>query len=160
MGRRVWAVATAVPIVVGLAGCGGGGDAAGAPASPTGSMAAEDAKLAFARCMRENGVDVPDPGSGKQGSRVIGKNAGGEKLERALEKCRSLLQAGGVLPDLKDPEVRDRYVEFARCMRENGVDVPDPAPDGRVRLPKGDVDPGRLDRAREACEKALPGTGR
>ncbi|MEV5828531.1 hypothetical protein AB0L25_23515 [Spirillospora sp. NPDC052242] len=159
MGRRVWAVVAAVPIVVGLAGCGGGG-ATGAAASPTGSAAAEDAKLEFARCMRENGVDVPDPGSGEQGTRVLGKGAGGEKLEKALDACRSLLQAGGMLPDLKDPEVRDRYVEFARCMRENGVDVPDPAPDGTVRLPEGDIDPGRLDRARAACEKALPGAGR
>ncbi|MBB4774207.1 hypothetical protein [Actinomadura livida] len=120
----------------------------------------EDARLKFAQCMRENGVDVPDPGAGDAGAKRLGEGTDRKKLEAALEKCRSWLQAGGVMPDLKDPEVRDRYVEFAQCMRENGVDIPDPGPDGELRLPAEEIDRGALEKAREKCRLDLPGAGK
>ncbi|QFG20709.1 hypothetical protein [Actinomadura sp. WMMB 499] len=157
MDRRVRVAVVAAAVGLGLAGCGGG---EGATAAPSESMAAEDAQLEFARCMRENGVDVPDPGTGDGGETRFGKDVDRGRLERALEKCQSWLQAGGVLPDLADPEVRDRYVKFAQCMREHGVDVPDPGPDGRLELPTGAVGQGRAEKAREACGDLLPGTGR
>ncbi|MFB4308952.1 hypothetical protein [Actinomadura sp. GTD37] len=110
--------------------------------------------------MRENGVEVPDPGSGDQKAMRLGKGIDKGKLQGALEKCRQWLQAGGKMPDLKDPKVRDQYVEFAQCMREHGVDIPDPGPDGKFRLPTGGIDRGGLEKAREACRADLPGGGR
>ncbi|WP_176403628.1 hypothetical protein [Actinomadura sp. BRA 177] len=110
--------------------------------------------------MRENGVDVPDPGSGDQQAMRLGKGADRTKLQGALEKCQQWLQAGGRMPDLKDPKVRDQYVKFAQCMREHGVNLPDPGPDGQFRLPSGDIDRGAAEKAREACKDDLPGFGR
>ncbi|GGV07643.1 hypothetical protein GCM10010182_28430 [Actinomadura cremea] len=150
-------VVLAAVVGLGLAGCGGD---EGTKAAPTGSMAAEDAQLEFARCMREQGVDVPDPGAGDAEETRLGKGVDRGRLERALEKCQSWLQAGGVLPDLADPEERDRYVKFAQCMREQGVDMPDPGPDGTIQFPEGDIDPAKAEKAREACRELLPGTGR
>jgi hypothetical protein len=156
-----------VPLVLGLSACGDDGGSgvasvgaakASASASPTGSLSPEDAQLKFAQCMRENGIDVPDPG-GKEPMR-LGKGGDRDKLEAALDKCRQWLQAGGKMPDLKDPKVRDQYVKFAQCMRENGVDLPDPGPDGQIKLPTGKVDRSKIDKAREACRGLLPGTGR
>ncbi|MFA1545524.1 hypothetical protein [Actinomadura chokoriensis] len=120
----------------------------------------EDARLEFARCMRENGVDVPDPGSGDEKAMRFGKGVDRGKLQGALEKCQRWLQAGGGMPDLKDPKVRDQYVRFAQCMREHGVDIPDPGADGQVKLPSGNIDRGALEKAREACKSMLPGAGR
>lgn len=171
MGIRVWAAVAAVPVVVGVAGCGGadggsgvasaGGTAAAqASASPSRSLSPEDAQLKFAQCMRQNGVDVPDPGAGDAKTTRLGKGVDRKKLEAALEKCRSWLEAGGKLPDLKDPEVRDQYVEFAQCMREHGVNIPDPGPDGRFRIPTASVDRETAEKAREACKGKLPGAGR
>ncbi|MGP4023398.1 hypothetical protein [Actinomadura sp. 3N407] len=110
--------------------------------------------------MRENGVDVPDPGGGDAGAKRLGEGTDRKKLEAALEKCRSWLEAGGRMPDLKDPKVRDQYVEFAQCMRENGVDLPDPGPDGELKLPPGDIDPGAVEKARKKCKLDLPGAGK
>lgn len=171
MGLRVWAAVVAVPVLVGLGGCGGDGGGSGvasaggagastASASPGTSLSPEDAQLKFAQCMRENGVDVPDPGSGDAEARRLGEGGDRKKLEAALEKCQSWLQAGGRLPDLKDPKVRDQYVEFAQCMREHGVDIPDPGPDGEFKLPTGDIDRNALEKAREKCELDLPGVGK
>ncbi|WP_131732612.1 hypothetical protein [Actinomadura formosensis] len=171
MGMRMWGAVLAVPVVFGVAACGddGGGSgvasAGGAAkvsvsASPTGSLSAEDAQLKFAQCMRENGVNVPDPGSGGARARRLGEGTDRAKLQAALEKCKQWLQAGGSLPDLTDPKVRDQYVKFAQCMREHGVNIPDPGSDGQLTIPKERVDQGKTEKAREACRGDLPGFGR
>ncbi|MFI0407625.1 hypothetical protein [Actinomadura sp. 3N508] len=137
----------------------GGAAAAKGSASASASLSPEDAQLKFAQCMRENGVDVPDPG-GDQKSMRLGKGNDRKKLEAALEKCRSWLKAGGKMPDLKDPKTRDQYVKFAQCMREHGVDVPDPGPDGQIKIPSGAVSPEAVEKARKACRGSLPGAAK
>ncbi|MFD0688785.1 hypothetical protein [Actinomadura fibrosa] len=171
MGKFGWVAGIAVSVVVGLSACGGGGDGDGvasvggtagakASASPTASLSAEDAQLKFAQCMREHGIDVPDPGSGTGGAARLGKGTNRDKLQAALKQCQSWLQAGGKLPDLKDPKVHDQYVKFAQCMREHGVDMKDPTPDGQIEIPSGKVSQEKAKKAREACQNVLPGAGR
>ncbi|QXJ20561.1 hypothetical protein AGRA3207_001294 [Actinomadura graeca] len=116
--------------------------------------------MRFAQCMRENGVDVPDPGSGDARALRLGKGGNRERLQGALKKCQPWLRAGGKMPDLKDPKVHDQYVRFAQCMREHGVDMKDPLPDGTFQIPSGGVAPGKVKKAREACQGSLPGAGR
>ncbi|WP_433462698.1 hypothetical protein [Spirillospora sp. CA-128828] len=116
--------------------------------------------MKFAQCMRENGVDVPDPGTGEGRALRLGKGGDRTKLQAALEKCQQWLQAGGKMPDLKDPKVRDQYVKFAQCMREHGVNIPDPGPDGQITIPTQRVDRSKAEKAREACKGSLPGAGR
>jgi hypothetical protein len=110
--------------------------------------------------MRETGVDVPDNGSGVQRAMRLGQGTERCRVEDELETGRQWLQAGGRMPDLKDPKVRDQYVKFAQCMREHGVDIPDPGPDGQFKLPTGDIDLSAMKKAREACKDVLPGFGR
>jgi hypothetical protein len=168
---RIRVIVVAGAVLAGAVACGGGGDggdgvasaggaAVKASASPSRSLSPEDAQLKFAQCMRQNGVDVPDPGSGHAETMRIGKGAGREKLQAAMKKCQSWLQAGGKLPDLKDPKVRDQYVKFAQCMREHGVDMKDPDLDGTIRIPTGKADPGTVNKAREACKALVPGAGK
>ncbi|TMR06326.1 hypothetical protein ETD83_04905 [Actinomadura soli] len=169
MRGRMCAVVIAVSVVFGVAGCGsdegsgvasvGGSAAAKASASPPSgaSLSPEDAQLRFAQCMRENGVDVPDPGSVDQKAMRLGKGTDRKKLEAALEKCKSWLKAGGKLPDLKDPKTRDQYAKFAQCMREHGVDIPDPGPDGQITIPSAGAGMDAVEKARAACRGSLPG---
>ncbi|MFG2002758.1 hypothetical protein ACGFNU_26720 [Spirillospora sp. NPDC048911] len=150
-----------------LAGCGGaegsgvasaGGTAVSA--SPSASLSAEEADLKFAQCMRENGVNVPDPKPGTDRRDVrLGKGIDRSKLEGAMKKCRPFLEAGGKMPDLKDPKVRDAMTKFAQCMRQNGVDMPDPGPDGFFKMPTG-VSEEKARKAREACRGLMPNVGR
>ncbi|MFC7647395.1 hypothetical protein ACFQX6_47920 [Streptosporangium lutulentum] len=55
-----------------------------------------------------------------------------------------------------DPKRLDEMVKFARCMREQGIDMPDPEPGGGIRLtmPKGGEQKMRA--AQEACEEFAP----
>ena len=115
--------------------------------------------LAFARCMREHGVEVPDPGSGQGMIRVGGEDGlDPEEFQAANEACREHLD--GVVSEegpRLTPEQRDAMLAFARCMRENGVDMPDPNDDGGFVVPvggEGDEMPDFNDPTFKAAEEA------
>ncbi len=185
-----------------LAACSGGGaapgvatladpDPSGSPgASPSASADPQEALLAYARCMRENGVDMPDPQVVEDGDGGMGFSMGGttdgaadgpggtkpaskDAFEKADTACRHFLASmtqdkGGPQMSAED---QDKVLQFARCMREHGVDMPDPDFSGGGAMIKiggpGDGDQGpRLDpsdetfqAAEEACQSLLPGGG-
>jgi hypothetical protein len=50
-------------------------------------------------------------------------------FERAITACRDL-QPSGFTGGIRSPEQQEGALEFARCIRDNGVkDFPDPGPD-------------------------------
>ncbi len=49
----------------------------------------------------------------------------------------------------------DRALQFTKCLRAHGIDVPDPGPDGRPRL-GGNVDQGKLQAAMQDCRRYAP----
>ena len=108
----------------------------------------------FADCMRENGVtEFPDPDTGDQ--QLVEAL---ERLERnepawkdALAACKDL-RPPGLLGAKASPEEKDARLEFARCMRENGVkDFPDPI-DGQPL-----VDTNRIPSAAGRGARDIPG---
>lgn len=102
-------------------------------AEPSASLDPEAAALAFAECMREHGIDMPDPdvnGEGGIGIAIGGDNVNEEEMQAAMEACKQFLEdAVGERREV-DPELLDRMVDFASCMREQGIDMPDPQVDG------------------------------
>jgi hypothetical protein len=155
--------------------------ASGSPgASPAASaLTPQDAALAFARCMRENGIDMPDPivsTDGNGGTKIDQRAGPGantpaskERFNKADEACRHFMEAA--MPNGQGPamsaEDQDKVLAFAKCMREHGVDMPDPDfSGGGVRIqvnsgsdsggtgPKEDPD---FQTAEAACSSLLPG---
>jgi hypothetical protein len=101
----------------------------------------QDAALAFARCMRQHGVDMPDPtfddnGGGvmiKQGGvgvRPFGGGPNDATMKAAQTACQPILdKAQQDMPrpsPAEEAKMRDQALKFAKCMREHGVDMPDP----------------------------------
>ncbi|WP_052423936.1 hypothetical protein [Nonomuraea candida] len=115
----------------------------------------------FAQCMREHGVPMEDPDpDGGGGLDLIGEGVDKRKVNEAVEACR----AHAPFLDRKalKPEDVDRMREFAACMRKNGVDMPDPNPDGTfgsgaARNFRRD-DP-QFKKAFEACRESFPRMG-
>jgi hypothetical protein len=90
----------------------------------------------FADCMRDNGVaDFPDPDA--SGRLTIDGVVNGSSLDtsspawkEAIGACRHL-QPPGFTGHQRSAEQQQAALEFAQCMRDNGVeDFPDPTPDG------------------------------
>jgi hypothetical protein len=102
---------------------------------------------AFVRCMEENGGTVgrvEGPNNGQPNGQVSGApQSDGEpaKQQQALEKCRQFLPDGGA-PQRMSPEQLEQARNLAKCMREAGVDYPDPDPatagaPGAMAVPPG-----------------------
>jgi hypothetical protein len=181
---RRWPLAVVgLGLAFALAACGGSPDGdrvaslSGGGATGTTNGTAKTAKdpqqaaLDFAKCMREHGIDLPDPQVDEQGRvrvRVGGPGGGArpdpKKLDEAQKACGHLMGGGGDGPGQIDPEERDAMVAFARCMREHGIDLPDPTGDGLVmrRDDDGGPDPSseQFQEAERACDHHLATLGR
>jgi hypothetical protein len=135
-------------------GQGSGGNSSGAASAEEW----ERAQLAYARCMREHGVDFPDPVNGR--FRFRADRADQQKVAAAQQACRHILQdAAPPVDEEQQAEEREAALAFARCMREHGVDVPDPQfqqGGGELQLmPQGSEDDPNYEEAKDACQPIL-----
>jgi hypothetical protein len=177
---RATVAALGLGLALVLAACGGSPDgdrvaslSGGGATGTTGGAAKDAAKdpqqaaLDFARCMRQHGIDMPDPQVDDQGRVRVRVGPGGpgggsrpdpEKFEAAQEACGGLLGGGDGDRQL-DPADRDAMVAFARCMREHGIDMPDPTGDGLLLRRDGDDGPdpesAEFQEAEKACDHHL-----
>ena len=128
-------------------------------AAPTGaSQGVDEAK--WVKCLRDQGLEVtyPDPGQGDK-PQLDEQSVPAAQLHTALQTCQRFNPNYGRPAPPMDPALLERWRQFARCMRAEGVDMPDPEP-GAVRppvvdLPRGSGVPG--DNAFEVCSKEVPG---
>src|SRR6266511_2830605 len=148
------ALVATLAITLALAACAGADDKTGGVASlsgsgqPTattnagGSTDPKQAALEFAKCMRQHGIDMPDP-----------------KFDAAQQACQKFLPNGG---QFKKPDAQElqKMVQFARCMRQHGIDVPDPGANGGIRIQGSGPDDPKFKAAQQACEHYLPGAGK
>ena len=158
-----------------------------------------DSLLDYTRCLRKHGVQVSDPSFGSNGpsgnggmsagaaggggGAVIANPAGSISLPnpndpafKAADKaCQPILRRGQQNLPQPSPEeqakARDHALAFAKCMREHGIDMPDPTFDseGHIAIsvpgPKGGDPTGPMPQefqdAQKACQKLmdLPGGG-
>jgi hypothetical protein len=96
--------------------------------------------LEFSSCMRDAGVDIGDPVVDADGNVTFGgfrPGAGGgadgegrpDDVREAFDTCGEFLdgvQLGGPGGGADRTELQDTLLEFAQCMRDEGVDMDDP----------------------------------
>ncbi|MGW0660011.1 hypothetical protein [Streptodolium elevatio] len=124
---------------------------AGAP--PEAAAGEKGDMVKYAQCMRDNGVDMPDPNAdGSMMAQAIPADGGPEaaKMETASNACRKWLPNGGEITEKQKAEMRESNLKMAQCLREHGLNVPDPDPDGRMALDLGS-DQAKADEAMKAC---------
>jgi len=142
-----------------LAGCGDSGEAksgvasgGGKAAAPTSSAPAINDTAAWTKCLRNNGIDVkdPEPGTG------VGLPPDSPALTAAMNKCKQFqpVQSGTTGADVNDPKAQERARKWRKCMRDQGVDMPDPVPGKGVEMTDGD-NPA-FTAAFEKCSKEFP----
>ncbi|MCC8244593.1 hypothetical protein [Saccharothrix luteola] len=144
-----------------LTACGSGGAEVGSSSSSSAAMSQEDRSREFAKCMRDNGVDVPDPEPGGKPGGFGKVDRTDPDFERAREACREYLPGGGDLSKV-DPDKLEQLRAFSQCMRDNGIDLPDPDPNGGKLSGLGriDRDSPAFRSALDACRDELPELGR
>jgi hypothetical protein len=145
MARRA---AFVIAVVLLVAGCGTGDDGGGvaslegtettaAVAEPEiDAVETEEAILAFTACLREQGIDIPDPQLDASGNLRLGTPGGileladsldREQIEAARDACAVHLEGIAQQFDRMDmTAVEDALLDYAACMRDQGYDLPDP----------------------------------
>jgi hypothetical protein len=142
-----------------------GGDRPTSTTSPGGNGGPTQAALAYARCMRQHGINLPDPKVDANGHIAqqlpSGVDPDAPKFKAANQACKQYLPDGGE-PPKADPQQQQQMLAFARCMREHGINIPDPKPDGGIDVDgaKG-VNPEdpKFKAAFKACEQYEPRGG-
>lgn len=131
-------------------GDGGGGTGEGGDGDP----------VAFAECMREHGVDMPDPDQEDGGFAIaIPDGTDPDDVDAAMDACKEFMPNGGEMPK---PSAEDlaQMREFAECMRDEGIEgFPDPSADGGIRIDSEmGFDPGsdEFREAQETCGELMP----
>jgi hypothetical protein len=120
------------------------------------------AAVGFAQCMRDNGYQVPDPTYDDDGLPRFGEGLGAvakdERFDQVRETCgeplMAALAAAGV-PNKKDVDPED-FLAFTRCMREQGIEMPDPTAEDPLAIPKNVFHSPAFGPAKDACKPLLP----
>lgn len=124
---------------------------------PPASTPQSDVLLKYATCMRDNGVQLPDPAPDDPSSLYAGVDKSSAAFQSANKVCGGILQ--GVAEDRKKAGGKDvqqqqeKLLALAQCLRAHGVDVPDPV--AGAEKPFGDS----LDRTNPAVAKAIQACG-
>ena len=164
------AVATAA---LGVAACGAESPSSASSSGREAQM--RRALLDYARCMREHGVDMPDPQFSSDGGgatirqRGPGPDLAPEERQAAEEACKHF-RAQIKPPNLSDAEKEENKkaaLANSRCMREHGIsNFPDPQFDenggAMIKLRGGgelDPDSPKFKAAEKACRSTLPDLG-
>ena len=135
------------------------GSAAVAQQAPAES---QDAVLAYAQCIRDNGyAEFPDPDP-EGGFKFQINPESAPRFRAAAAACRDLAPEG-MRDEGVTPEQLEALMKISQCVRENGVpEFPDPGPKGNYDLSGTGIGPGdtRLEAAMAACrQEAGPGQG-
>jgi hypothetical protein len=160
-----------VGLLLALAACSGGGgnerdgvaslSSAGKATSTTspGGGDSTQADLAFARCMRQHGVNMPDPKVDANGRTEWqlpeGVDPDDPKVKAAEQACKQY-RAGGEARRRPSPQQQQEMLAFARCMRQHGINIPDPKLDGRVDMRGINPDAPKFKAAQQACRQYRP----
>jgi hypothetical protein len=122
----------AVGAALALGACGSSDDNGG---SGSGAKSQDDkafeGALKYAKCMREHGIDMPDPqrvGSGGIKQTMNGKPGSKAAMQAAQNACKKYQQLGGgrAPSAAEQTKIKNALLAYAKCMRDHGIDVPDP----------------------------------
>ncbi|MFG1815821.1 hypothetical protein ACGFIF_18815 [Kribbella sp. NPDC049174] len=129
-----------------------------APSSAPASLSRDEMAIKFTQCLREQGLNVPDPEPGKGPMLKFDRNSGvtQQKVQEAMDACKQYNPQGESGPN---PRQEENGRKFAECMRKNGVEkFPDPKPGQRgVMIGPGVGDDPDFQKAQETCQPILAG---
>ena len=140
--RRLLLPILSISLIAAACSSGGGGDEVASLAAsaesdiavptPDEEVDREEALLAFAECLRDEGVEVDDPEVGPDGQLRLPRPTSVQEVDRevmqaAREACSGYLEGITIgFAERDTSEFQDMLLEYAACMRENGYDMADP----------------------------------
>jgi hypothetical protein len=110
---------------------------------PTTAKTDEEITTEFTSCMRDHGINIADPELNADGTINIQKirsdvsnNSNVQGRQEAIRNCVPLLENATFAGPMEEEDIialQDRLLEFAQCLRDDGIDVRDPDFSGGTR---------------------------
>ncbi|WNF28767.1 hypothetical protein RI138_19100 [Streptomyces sp. C11-1] len=153
--HRTAAALAAAAVALTAAGCSDGGGTKDGGSVSSSKKTKEDQALEHRKCLRDQGLDIPEPKPGQDGMGITidGGSLSKKEMEKAFKACQDKAVGGG--PKELTQAEKDKMVAFARCMRKNGFDMPDPKFDGGAMQAAPAMKPKdmkKFEKANKACE--------
>jgi hypothetical protein len=112
--------------------------------------------LEYAQCLRDQGIDVEDPAPG-EGIAIQNEGDPGES-DAALEACEDVAPGAPPGGERDEDEVRQQMLDYAQCMRDNGVEsFEDPKPGEGTHLGPDQANDPDFEEAEEVCNEQIMG---
>lgn len=168
----------ALVVVAVVAACGGGEATddgvvsidGGEDATTSTRLSTDEALLEVTRCMRDNGIEVPDIGITADGQLDLapedmeGVDLEDEEFQAVVASCLGAFRSSVGFDVSLDPELdaayQDQLMEFSQCMRDNGItDFPDPQAGAGTPYPLSawaDFGEPEFQDAVEVCQEIVP----
>jgi hypothetical protein len=149
MNKNPFLLAVLAAAALALGACGSGKDDNSGSSRAKADDKAFEGALKFAKCMREHGLDVPDPTRGANGGIMqrMGSGKGAKpvqvdegKMKAAQKDCQHFQDVGGgqAPSPAAQAKQQDAFLAYAQCMRQHGIAMPDPKfSNGRVEMRLG-----------------------
>ena len=136
----------------------------------------EELTTNFTVCLRDHELNIPDPVLNADGSVDLGalkqsfdQYSNGKRSSQALDECLHLLD-GATFSKKDSPEdeiqLQDDLLAFTQCLRDEGIDVPDPDFSGDPRAGMGAMKQAlkganaRMERGIDSCNELVFGAGK
>ena len=177
-GRIFAALALTGALAVGVSACGSSSSASSSAVAGTAvstSSSRYTARLAYAKCMRAHGVNVPDPSpnggpaGGGGGGGAFRAQQNSPNFQAASQACASLRAKAFAFANISPAQraqFQQQLVKFATCMRSHNIDIPDPSTTGGGgfgifrQIPSSERNSPAFQTALKACSSTLPRFGR
>ncbi|MEV6603845.1 hypothetical protein [Kutzneria sp. NPDC051319] len=104
----------------------------------------------YTKCLRDHGLDVPDPDPNGGRIKLAPDNPDDAKGKAAIEACKSLVPDSGPPPTM-DADQLDKLHKKVQCMRDHGVHMDDPSPEKSLQIGGPGDDPAKVSAAAKAC---------
>lgn len=101
----------------------------------------QERMIAYSQCIRDNGyAEFPDPDANGRLQFQLESPAAAPRFQAAQEACKDL-SPFGFASGPPSPEEMEQLVQFAQCVRDNGVaEFPDPNSEGVFSLRDADIE--------------------
>ncbi|WP_157251456.1 hypothetical protein [Nonomuraea typhae] len=123
--KRRLAVMAAIPALALSAACGAQSFASTGSPSPAQSAAAKpswyETAVKFAGCMRENGIDIPDPVKGQDLDTSAVSKVTQAKLDAAMKACKEWDSVILGSDEPLTPEEQAKSAAYAKCLQDGGI---------------------------------------
>lgn len=133
--------ALAIPLALfALAGCSSAGSAPETTPGTEQQLSSQEWTLQYTQCMRDEGVDMADPGPDGSISMSVTDAASQEVMDAANKKCVDKLGPRPAASQEEQDAADQQYLEWGRklaaCYRDHGYDMPDPTMDEEMQFPE------------------------